>query len=59
MNDAGGSANGRADNFLVSRFLAFYPHIGIQRGGTQPDIGIVTRVGRLLVKMYARNKRAV
>ena len=59
MNDAGGSANGRADNFLVSRILAFYPHIGIQRGGTQPEIGIVTRIGRLLVKMYARNKRAV
>ena len=55
MDNAGSSADCGLDYLLVSVLLSLDAHFRIKSGGTEPEVGIESRVCRLLMDMNPRN----
>ena len=55
LDDTGCSTHGSLDDFLVSILLTLDANFGIDGCGTEPEVGIIARIGWLLVEGDARN----
>ena len=55
LDDSGGSTYGSLDDFLVGILLTLDADLGIDGCCTKPEVGIVARIGRLLVESDARD----
>ena len=55
FDDSGCSTNGCLDDFFVGVLLTLDADVGIDGGCTEPEVGIVARIGWLLVEGDAWN----